>query len=126
MYRGGCRRQHRGDAEVDQLADAVLDVEPQAAERLHQRLDVEALVGPRAQVAQDARAQRRLHQRAESRVEVGRLGRVRPSAAALARRALKVRSSILAFRLSAGRGRPADRASGGCRRSVVVGLVAAR
>ena len=66
-----------GDAEVDQLADAVLDVEPQPAERLHQRFDVEGLVGPRAQVAQQAGAQRRLHERPEPCLEVGRLGRLR-------------------------------------------------
>ena len=58
-----------GDAEVDQLADAVLDVQPQPAERLHQRFDVEGLVGPRVQVAQDAGAQRRLHQRAKARIQ---------------------------------------------------------
>ena len=34
------------DAERDQLADAVLDVEPHAAERLHQRLDVERFLRP--------------------------------------------------------------------------------
>ena len=47
----------------------------QPPERLHQRFDVEALVGPRAEVAQDAGAQRRLHQAAEPRLEVRRLGR---------------------------------------------------
>ena len=65
----------RDDAEVDQLAHAVLDVQPQAAERLHQRLDVERLVGARIQVAQDAGAQRRLHQRAKPRIEVRAVGR---------------------------------------------------
>ena len=73
-YRGGVAGVDARDAEVDQLADAVLDVQPQAAERLHQRLDVERFVRPGAQVAQDAGAQRRLHQRAETRLEVRRLG----------------------------------------------------
>src|SRR5258708_29974551 len=40
---------------------AVLDVEPQPAERLHQLFDAEALVGARAQIAEDAGAQGRLH-----------------------------------------------------------------
>ena len=56
-----------GDAERDELAHAVLDVEPHAAERLHQRLDVEGLLGPRAQEAQDPGAQRRLDERLELR-----------------------------------------------------------
>ena len=43
---------------ADELADAVFDVEPQAAERLHQLIGVEALFGPRAQIAEDARAER--------------------------------------------------------------------
>jgi hypothetical protein len=45
-----------GDAEADELADAVLDVEPQPAERLHQRVGVEAFFGPRAQIARNAGA----------------------------------------------------------------------
>ena len=64
-----------GDAEVDQLAHAVLDVEPEAAERLHERFDVEALVGPRAQIPEDPGAQGRLHKCAEPCLEVGHLGR---------------------------------------------------
>ena len=103
-YRGGSPGTAPRDAEVDELADAVLDVQPQPAERLHQRLDVEALVGARAQVAQDAGAQRRLHERAEPCLEVRRLGRAAAGAAALARRALKVRSSIVGVTLSAGQG----------------------
>ena len=62
------------DAERDELADAVLDVEPHAAERLHQRLDVEGLLGPGAQEAEQRRAQRRLHERLKSRLDVRRLG----------------------------------------------------
>ena len=121
MKRGGVAGHHRGHAEVHQLADAVLDVEPQPAERLHQRFDVEGLVGPRAQVAQDAGAQRRLHQRAEPRIEVAPVQRRSRVAAVLARRALKVRSSIVAVRLSAGR---RIRRQGWQRRApVVVGLI---
>ena len=56
----------------DELADAVLDVEPHAAERLHQRLDVEGLLGPGAEKAEERRAQRRLHERLEARLEVRR------------------------------------------------------
>ena len=59
-------RQPARDAEVDELVEAVLDVEPHAAERGHQRLDVEGLVGLRVQEAEEARAQRRLHERAEA------------------------------------------------------------
>ena len=55
MYCGGVAGDDPRDAEVGELADAVLDVEPQPAERLHQRLDVERFVGPRVQVAEDAR-----------------------------------------------------------------------
>ena len=62
-------------AEAGELADAVLDVEPHAAERLHQRFEVERLVRPRAQEAQDRRAQRRLHERLEPRLDVGRVDR---------------------------------------------------
>src|SRR5206468_3395696 len=62
------------DAEVDELADAVFNVETQASERLHQRFDVEALLGARIEVAQNPRTQRRLHKCAEPRIEVGALG----------------------------------------------------
>ena len=61
------------DAERDELAHAVLDVEPHPPERLHKRFDVERLVGPRAQEAQDRRAQRRLHQRLELRRDLARI-----------------------------------------------------
>ena len=64
-----------GDAEVDELAEAVFDVQAHAPERRHQRLDVERLVGTRAQETQQARAQRRLHERTESRLESLRIGR---------------------------------------------------
>ena len=37
---------HARDAEVDELAHAVFDVQTQASERLHQRLDVEAFLRP--------------------------------------------------------------------------------
>jgi hypothetical protein len=46
------------DGRLDELADAVVDVLAHAAERLHQRLDVERFVGARAQETEDARAQR--------------------------------------------------------------------
>ena len=98
MRRVARRRPGHGarDAEVDQLADAVLDVELQPAERLHQRLDVEALLGPRVQIAEESGAQRRLHQRPEPRLEIaGSVGRARRRA--LARRAVKVRSSTSAL-----------------------------
>ena len=100
-----------GDAEVDELADAVFDVEPQPAERLHQRFDVEALVGPRAQIPQDAGAQRRLHERAEPRLEVRRLGRFGRGCGARAPRAegQVVHCGVLVYRLLSGR---ADRADG--------------
>ncbi len=60
----------RDHAEVGQFAHAVFHVEPQPAERLHQRLDVERFVGPGIQVAEDAGAQRRLHERAEACIEL--------------------------------------------------------
>ena len=66
---------HEGHAEVGQLADAVVDVQPEAPERLHQRLDVEALVRPRAQVAEDPGPEGRLHKRAKTCLGVRRLGR---------------------------------------------------
>src|SRR6185295_17045318 len=73
------RRQAGGedlrDAEVDELADAVLDVETQTAEGLHQRLDVEALLRTRAEVSQEAGAKRRLYEGAKTGFEVRRLSR---------------------------------------------------
>ena len=60
-----------GGPEVHELARAVLDIELEAAERLHQLFDVEAFVRARAQVAENAGTQRRLHERAESRFDVG-------------------------------------------------------
>ena len=62
------------EPERHQLADAVFDVQPHAAERLHQRLDVERLVGPGAQKAEQRRTEWRLHERLKTRLEVGRLG----------------------------------------------------
>ena len=53
--------EHRRDAEVGELTDAVLDVELQPPEGLHQRFDVEAFLRPRAQVAQNPGAERRHH-----------------------------------------------------------------
>ena len=61
----------RGDAERHELADAVLDVEPHAPERLHQRLDFERLVWTRAQEPQQPGPQRRLHERVEARLDLG-------------------------------------------------------
>ncbi len=65
------------DAEADELADAVLDVHPEPAERLHQRVGVEAFFGPGAQIAEDAGAKRALHQVPEPGVQIALgLGRV--------------------------------------------------
>ena len=55
-------------AEVHQLLQAVLDVQTHAAERGHQRLDVERLAGARVQEAHQSRAQRRLHKAAKTRL----------------------------------------------------------
>ena len=81
-------------AEVDQLAHAILDVQAQTAERLHQRFDVEHLVRAGAEMPEDAGAERRLDQRAKARRQLGRSAGpdrgVPPP-----RRRLKVRSSIL-------------------------------
>src|SRR5690606_26423389 len=66
---GGVVGQTTDQSEVDQLADAVGDVEPHAAEGRHQRLEVEALVRARREPAQQSRAQRRLDKRLESRLD---------------------------------------------------------
>ena len=72
------------DAELDQLVDAVLDVQPHAAERLHEVLRRRRpLPGRARQEAQDAGAQRRLHQVLEPRFDVGRLGPVAGAARAV-------------------------------------------
>ena len=60
------------DAELDELGEAVVDVHPQAAERRHQRLDVEGLLRSRAQETQQSRAQRRLNEVAKARIHVRR------------------------------------------------------
>jgi hypothetical protein len=68
--RGGEMRralgQPAGDAEVDELFEAVLDVETHAAEGGHQPLYVERLVRLRVQKADESGAERRLHQRAKA------------------------------------------------------------
>ena len=70
------------DAELDELVDAVIDVEAHAPERLHDGVAVEGLARPRRQEAQDAGAQRRLDQRLEPGLEVGRIrARALPGAA---------------------------------------------
>ena len=66
-------RQTTGDAELDELVEAVVDVELQPPEGGHQRLAVERLVRTRAQIAQNPRAQRRLHEVFEARFDVGRI-----------------------------------------------------
>ena len=121
---GGVPRRGRagddtGDAEVGELADAVLDVEAQPSERLHQRLDVEAFVGPRAQVAKDAGPQRRLHEGAEPCIEIRRLGRFDRRGRSCAPRAEG--QIIHAWRLVIGRDerRPTGRAGP----PVIVGLI---
>jgi hypothetical protein len=58
--------------ELDQLAQAVFDVLPQAAERLDQHIGVERRGRMRVKVPEDGGPQRRLHQRAESRIDVSR------------------------------------------------------
>jgi hypothetical protein len=58
------------DAELDELVNAVLDVEAHPPECLHERPDIEALVRTCAQKPQDRGAQRRLHERPEPRFEV--------------------------------------------------------
>ncbi len=63
-----------GDAERDELAHAVLDVEAHAPERLHQRLDLEGFLGPRAQEPQEPRPQRRLDEGLEAGLDLARLG----------------------------------------------------
>ena len=60
------------DAELDELSEAVLDVQAHAPERGHQRLDFERLAGPRAQESQQARAQGRLDEGTESCLDVAR------------------------------------------------------
>src|SRR5262249_45485366 len=64
---------HLRNAEVDQFADAVFDVETEATEGLHQRLDVEALFGTGAQITQKAGTQGRLNERAKTCIDVSRL-----------------------------------------------------
>src|SRR6185503_1788841 len=69
------RGHHRRDPEVDELLDAVLDIQAQTPERLHQRLDVEAFVGTGADVTKEPGTQGGLDQTAEACVEIRRLGR---------------------------------------------------
>ena len=61
----GCRS-IAGDDEVgikiDELPRAVLDIEPEPPERLHELFDTEALVGSRAQITENSGAEGRLHQ----------------------------------------------------------------
>ena len=49
VARGAAARHALGQPEREQLADAVLDVQPHAAELLHHGLDVEGFVRPSAQ-----------------------------------------------------------------------------
>ena len=65
-----CRAAPRATPNADELADAVLDVQPEPAERLHQRVGVEAFFGPGAQIAKDAGAKRALDQVPEPGVEI--------------------------------------------------------
>ena len=58
--------QPAGDAEVHELLEAVLHVQAHAAERGHERLDVEGLVRLRVQKADESGTERRLHQRAKA------------------------------------------------------------
>src|SRR4029453_576642 len=64
------RRDLDGDAELDEFVDAVLDIVTHAAERLHDRVDIEAFALAGAQEAQNAGAKRRLHQAAEAEVKI--------------------------------------------------------
>ena len=74
---GRIARHQPREAEVDEFAHAILDIQAQAPERLHQRLDVERLALPRVQVAQDAGPERRLHEGAKPCIEVGGSSRFR-------------------------------------------------
>ena len=57
-------------AKLDQLFDAVVHVQPQAAEGLHQRVGIEAFFGPGADKSKDPGTQRRLHEVPELGFEV--------------------------------------------------------
>ena len=57
-------------AELDQFVDAIVDVLPHAAKRLHDLLAVERLFRPRAQEPQDTGAQRRLDEALEPRLDI--------------------------------------------------------
>ena len=61
------------DPGVGHLAQAVLDILPHPAERLHERFDVEGLVGSGVQEAHQARPERRLHQRLETSLQIAEL-----------------------------------------------------
>jgi hypothetical protein len=52
----GCSSHGTRDAEAHELADAIFDVHPEPAERLHQRVGIEAFFRPRAQITKDAGA----------------------------------------------------------------------
>ena len=58
------------DSEFDQLSQAVFDVQPHAAERGHQRLDVKAFSRACREKAQQSRSERRLNERPESRLRI--------------------------------------------------------
>ena len=62
----GCAPERAHHAGVHQFPQAVVDIDADAAEGLHQRFDVVRLVRPRAQVAENSGTQRRLDQRLEA------------------------------------------------------------
>ena len=59
-------------AELHELRETVVYVHPQAAERRHQRFDLERFVRPRAQESKQPGAQGRLDEVSETRLQVGR------------------------------------------------------
>ena len=69
-YRGGVPAHGARDAEPDELADAVLDVHPEPAERLHQRVGIETFFRPGAQITKDAGAKRALDKVSEPGIQI--------------------------------------------------------
>jgi hypothetical protein len=63
-------RNAASDAELDQFPEAVLDVQPHSAERGHEALDFEGLVGAGAQEPQQPRSQGGLNEAPEASVFV--------------------------------------------------------
>ena len=79
----GVTRVLADDAELDQFADAVVDVLAHAPEGLHDRFVIERLLWAGREETQDSGAQRRLHQGLEARLEVGGLATMAAAAGAV-------------------------------------------